>query len=85
MNSALRADFADFVEHRLDFIDKKLFANPEHIALEAKLKTLESAVSKKFDTDIGSLDDGFMELLALCQRATYRQGFMDGLSFMASS
>lgn len=83
--STLQADFADFVERRLDFVGKQLLTNPEHIALEKKLDSLKSAVSKKFDTDIDRLDDGFFELSALYQRASYRQGFKDGITFMASS
>ena len=85
MNNAFRVDFEGFVDSRLDFIDKGLFANPEHMALQAKLNALESTMKKKFDADIDSLDEGFMELLTLCQRTAYQQGFKDGITFMAGS
>ena len=83
MNSELQADFADFVERRLDFVGKGLLTNPEHEALTRKLDALKSTVSKKFDSDIDGLDDGFFELSTLYQRASYRQGFKDALRLMA--
>lgn len=73
--SELQADFANFIERRLDFVGKQLLTNPEHIALTRKLDALKSTVSKKFDTDIDSFDDGFFELSALYQRASHRQGY----------
>ncbi|MBR1438907.1 MAG: hypothetical protein IJ587_10270 [Synergistaceae bacterium] len=83
MNYSLGSDFQAFIDSRLDCVGHRLKNNADYKRkndnIENATQELLAAMSPKMAFTLSDIDDSYLEIITICERASYRQGFKDAL------
>ena len=87
MSYSLGSDFQAFIDSRLDYAGRRLKDNAdykrEHDNIENATQELLAAMSPKMALTLSDIDDSYLEIITICERASYKQGFKDALRLSA--